>query len=195
MFLRTSNQLLPISLMVVLYGFTSSNVHAQDDGNSVEDTTTEESVPTDVESGSVDDESAPLTETVEDVVDDIADDVAVDPEPSTEVEEPPKDFETLIQRTGLARNGSTSGVETATVQDIAAFKQSYKRYRDRLEEFNSETLEMVEIRHAEGRQNIVDKYDESLTKLEADLAIQKETMVSRFERFFLTRWLANKGGV
>lgn len=180
MFLRTSSQLLPLSLMVVLVGLTSSITHAQevDSVESTESASTEQGEIEETSSGTLDSDST--TDSSESNVS--SDNVAEDSETESE-EETPKDFETLMQRTGLTGQGATSVVETATVQDIAAFKQSYKRYRDRLDEFSAETIEMVEIRHAEGRNNIVDKYDEPLSKLEADLAIQKETMVSRFERF------------
>ncbi len=78
---------------------------------------------------------------------------------------------------------STDGLRPPTVQDIAAFKQAYKRYRQRINDFRQETLSMVEIQRQEAFDLLREQYTEPLSLLEEQQIQQRNTAVERFERF------------
>jgi tetratricopeptide (TPR) repeat protein len=78
---------------------------------------------------------------------------------------------------------SADGLLAPTVQDIAAFKQSYKRYRNRINEFREETLSMVEIQRQEAFDLLREQYTEPVSKLKEQQLQQRSTAIERFERF------------
>ena len=79
------------------------------------------------------------------------------------VEETPQDFNELKETQVVE---TANGVVQASIEDIATFKQSYKRYRDRIEEFRQETLQLVELQHQEGKSAIQSQYSDKLMSLQ-----------------------------
>ena len=88
--------------------------------------------------------------------------------------------ETLEKDSTIADRGD---LLAPTVQDIAAFKQSYKRYRSRINEFREETLSMVEIQRQEAFDLLREQYTEPVSKLKEQQLQQRVTAIERFERF------------
>ena len=86
----------------------------------------------------------------------------------------------LADGTAIVANGE---LQAPTVQDIAAFKQSYKRYRGRINEFREETLSMVEIQRQEAFDLLREQYTEPVSKLKEQQLQQRVTAIERFERF------------
>ena len=89
----------------------------------------------------------------------------------------------LMRQWTTATIVANGDLQAPTVQDIAAFKQSYKRYRGRINEFREETLSMVEIQRQEAFDLLREQYTEPVSKLKEQQLQQRVTAIERFERF------------
>ena len=74
-------------------------------------------------------------------------------------------------------------LQQPTEEDLAAFRQSYKRYSDRMNDFRTETLEMVEVTKQDALATIQAEYAGSMTELEQDKEELQNTAISKFEQF------------
>lgn len=180
--MKTPLSLVPWSLVLSLYLLPPSFVSAQDISDDTEADQPESNAEVE---GQVDGG----TEDVQEVQ-------AADAPQTSEPSEPSVDseqnsaldqgaLETTADSTFDPRRqmASAEGVQTATVQDIAAFKQSYKRYKGRINDFRQETLLMVELQRQEAFDILREQYTKPLSLLEEQQIQQRSTAIERFERF------------
>ena len=88
---------------------------------------------------------------------------------------------------------NTKDLMAPSLQDIAAFKQSYKRYRLRINDFREETLSMVELQRQQAFETLREQYTEPRSLLEAQQEQQRATAKERFERFIAKYPEASEG--